>query len=124
MRGQFELAIDEKVKNNVDYETADREKNVILLIKIVREIYTSVKETQYKPYQIILTLMEVMKFKHGNLSISEYYKQLIMKVKVVDNAGMDLSFPSLWHFISKTDYKADYDDITYNSVKRKISLTS
>ena len=124
MRGQFELAIDEKVKNHVYYETADRENFFILLIKIVREIYTSGKGTHYKPNQIMLTVLEVMTFTQGNFSMREYYKQLIMKVKVAENSGMNFSFSSLWHFISKTKYKADYDDITDNAVKRNISLTS
>ena len=52
--------------------------------------------------------MEVMTFTQVNLSINEYYKQLLMKVKVAENAGMNLYFSSLWQIIAKTDYKAYY----------------
>ena len=119
--GQCDPALQNKIKFDMQFETADDKQDVlILLLDIIDTICSSSNTVYYYPLECMTENAKLHKFCQGKgVSTAEYYQEFVMLLKSAENAGVNYSTSGMCQYAAQKFQKKDYSTVYYLLMKRQ-----
>ena len=114
MIGQCTQPLQDKLHNDVQWETVNRNQKPLELYTLIEKVVMQQTGDEYPAINLVDNLLAVLTLKQqNNQSNTQWYEKLNTRVDVAESVGVEFNnFTSLWEYCCKARSWGNYDTLT------------